>query len=116
MGQYVAAHVAEEHAGDFLDPDRDHAILERTGPGIWSDSVHNYLKQVWPGELAGHGTALHAIRLIQHERQLLSAWQIHAALQVLASCQLPLLLLLGHDEGSWTASLRHWQQSRCLLP
>ena len=46
MGQYVAKHVAEERAGEFLDPDRDHAILERTGPGIWSDSVHDYLKQV----------------------------------------------------------------------
>lgn len=46
MGQYVAKHVAEERAGEFVDPDRDHAILERTGPGIWSDSVHDYLLQV----------------------------------------------------------------------
>lgn len=46
MGQYVAKHVAEERAGEFLDPDRNHAILERTGPGIWSDSVHDYLRQV----------------------------------------------------------------------
>lgn len=46
MGQYVAQHVAEERAGEFVDPDRNHAILERTGPGIWSDSVHDYLRQV----------------------------------------------------------------------
>jgi hypothetical protein len=49
MGQYVAKHVAEERAGEFLDPDRNHAILERTGPGIWSDSVHDYLRQVCCG-------------------------------------------------------------------
>eukprot|EP00879_Flechtneria_rotunda_P001545 GHRR01001703.1.p1 GENE.GHRR01001703.1~~GHRR01001703.1.p1 ORF type:complete len:752 (+),score=308.39 GHRR01001703.1:312-2567(+) len=45
MGQYVADHVAQEAAGDFVDPDRDHAILERTGPGIWSSSVHNYIRE-----------------------------------------------------------------------
>ncbi|KAF8056212.1 HOC1 [Scenedesmus sp. PABB004] len=43
MGRYVAAHVAEEAAGRYVDPDRDHAILERTGPGIWSSSVHDYI-------------------------------------------------------------------------
>jgi hypothetical protein len=45
MGQYVAQHVKEEAAGEFLDPDRDHAILERTGPGIWSSSVHDYIAE-----------------------------------------------------------------------
>lgn len=46
MGEYVARHVADEAAGAFVDPDRDHAILERTGPGIWSDSVHDHLRKV----------------------------------------------------------------------
>lgn len=45
MGEYVAAHVAEEQQGQFIDPDRNHAILERTGPGIWSSSVHDYIKE-----------------------------------------------------------------------
>eukprot|EP00878_Enallax_costatus_P003344 GHUV01003552.1.p1 GENE.GHUV01003552.1~~GHUV01003552.1.p1 ORF type:complete len:731 (+),score=251.47 GHUV01003552.1:314-2506(+) len=45
MGQYVAAHVAEEKRGEFIDPDRNHAILERTGPGIWSSSVHDYIRE-----------------------------------------------------------------------
>lgn len=45
MGQYVAVHVAEEKHGEFIDPDRNHAILERTGPGIWSSSVHDYIKE-----------------------------------------------------------------------
>lgn len=45
MGQYVAQHVKEEAAGEFVDPDRDHAILERTGPGIWSSSVHDYISE-----------------------------------------------------------------------
>lgn len=45
MGDYVAAHVVEEQQGQFVDPDRNHAILERTGPGIWSSSVHDYISQ-----------------------------------------------------------------------
>lgn len=45
MGQYIAQHVQEEAAGEFVDPDRDHAILERTGPGIWSSSVHDYIAE-----------------------------------------------------------------------
>ncbi|KAF6260812.1 hypothetical protein COO60DRAFT_1637322 [Scenedesmus sp. NREL 46B-D3] len=45
MGQYVAQHVREEAAGEYVDPDRDHAILERTGPGIWSSSVHDYIAE-----------------------------------------------------------------------
>jgi hypothetical protein len=45
MGQYIAHHVKEEAAGEFVDPDRDHAILERTGPGIWSSSVHDYIAE-----------------------------------------------------------------------
>lgn len=43
MGDYVARHVAEESSGQFVDADRDHSILERTGPGIWSSSVHDFL-------------------------------------------------------------------------
>jgi hypothetical protein len=43
MGDYVRAHVAKEASGEFFDPDRNHAILERTGPGIWSSSVHDYI-------------------------------------------------------------------------
>jgi hypothetical protein len=49
MGQYIADHVREEAVGKFLDPDRDHAILERTGPGIWSSSVHDYIKEYGNG-------------------------------------------------------------------
>jgi hypothetical protein len=49
MGQYIADHVREEAAGEFVDPDRDHAILERTGPGIWSSSVHDYIKEFGSG-------------------------------------------------------------------
>jgi mannosyltransferase OCH1-like enzyme len=45
MGEYVRQHLTKEAAGEFFDPDRDHAILERTGPGIWSSSVHDYLSQ-----------------------------------------------------------------------
>jgi hypothetical protein len=67
MGQYVAKHVAEERAGEFLDPDRDHAILERTGPGIWSDSVHDYLRQVHTADtrLAVVLVALYTRRCLQ---------------------------------------------------
>lgn len=63
MGQYVAKHVAEEQAGDFVDADRDHAILERTGPGIWSDSVHDYLKQVrrFPASVTVHCWSGHGL-------------------------------------------------------
>jgi hypothetical protein len=49
MGQYIADHVKEEASGEFVDPDRDHAILERTGPGIWSSSVHDYIKEYGNG-------------------------------------------------------------------
>lgn len=46
MGRYVTQHVAKERAGLIRHHVRNHAILERTGPGIWSDSVHDYLRQV----------------------------------------------------------------------
>jgi hypothetical protein len=46
MGQYVINHVEQEADGEFLDPDHDHAILERTGPGIWSSSISDYLQKV----------------------------------------------------------------------
>ncbi|GBF96338.1 alpha-1,6-mannosyltransferase subunit [Raphidocelis subcapitata] len=57
MGDYVAAHVEAEAAGSLVEEDRDHAILERTGPGIWSSSVHDYLRQhgVTPEDLVGGG-------------------------------------------------------------
>jgi hypothetical protein len=45
MGEYVKHHVAKEQSGEFFDPDRNHAILERTGPGIWSSSVHDYIME-----------------------------------------------------------------------
>jgi hypothetical protein len=45
MGDYIKRHIEREASGAFSDPDRDHAILERTGPGIWSSSVHDYLEE-----------------------------------------------------------------------
>lgn len=45
MGEYVRRHVANEAAGIIHYADRDHAILERTGPGIWSSSVADYLNE-----------------------------------------------------------------------
>ena len=45
MGDYIKHHLEKEAFGAFSDPDRDHAILERTGPGIWSSSVHDYVRE-----------------------------------------------------------------------
>jgi hypothetical protein len=44
MGDYISRRVQAEAAGAVSEGDRDHAILERTGPGIWSSSVHDYLR------------------------------------------------------------------------
>eukprot|EP00775_Hariotina_reticulata_P014304 gene14304-31_t len=58
MGEYVTKHVRQEADGDFLDPNHDHAILERTGPGIWSSSITDYLQKeggVGPEELVAGG-------------------------------------------------------------
>jgi hypothetical protein len=44
MGDYIGRRVDAEAAGTVAEEDRDHAILERTGPGIWSSSVHDYLR------------------------------------------------------------------------
>jgi hypothetical protein len=55
MGDYVQRRVDAEAAGAAGggDQDRDHAILERTGPGIWSRSVHDYIRE--------HGVAPEAV-------------------------------------------------------
>ncbi|KAI8473437.1 MAG: hypothetical protein J3K34DRAFT_499751 [Monoraphidium minutum] len=54
MGDYIGARLAEEAGaaaaaaatgGAAPEADRDHAILERTGPGIWSRSVHDYIRE-----------------------------------------------------------------------
>jgi hypothetical protein len=44
MGEYIRRRVDAEAAGAVPADERDHAILERTGPGIWSSSVHDYLR------------------------------------------------------------------------
>jgi hypothetical protein len=57
MGDYIARRLDMEAAGAANEEDRDHAILERTGPGIWSSSVHDYLKEhgVEPESMVGGG-------------------------------------------------------------
>jgi hypothetical protein len=57
MGDYIARRLDAEEAGTAGEADRDHAILERTGPGRWSSSVHDYLKEqgVIPETLVGGG-------------------------------------------------------------
>ena len=57
MGDYIAARLDAEAAGKVREDDRDHAILERTGPGIWSSSVHDYLREhgADPESLVGGG-------------------------------------------------------------
>jgi len=57
MGEYISRRMDQEASGAVSEEDRDHAILERTGPGIWSSSVHDYLRQhgVVPESMVGGG-------------------------------------------------------------
>jgi len=59
MGDYISRRLDAEAAGTIAETNRDHAILERTGPGIWSSSVHDYLRErrVIPETLVGGGRA-----------------------------------------------------------
>ena len=44
MGQLIQMHMNDEKAGKFLNRNwtTDRAILERTGPGIWTDALEKY--------------------------------------------------------------------------
>jgi hypothetical protein len=60
MGARISDHVRREKAGEFASQgwDTDFSILERTGPGIWSTSVHDYFMEAGglaPEALAGGG-------------------------------------------------------------
>jgi hypothetical protein len=55
MGEYVQRHVERERSGAFaaMGWDVNRAVLERTGPGIWTNSVVDYMDK--------HGTLLEQV-------------------------------------------------------
>lgn len=45
MPNFIRAHMTEESQGHIPVSKHDLMVLERTGPGIWTDSLYSYLKQ-----------------------------------------------------------------------
>lgn len=45
MANYIRTRIAEEQQGHVSSPSYNAAVLERTGPGIWSDSVATHLRE-----------------------------------------------------------------------